>query len=151
MTKAKKYGWILLLLLACQCMVSGAAWTVSPWTNDASTGIDSSYTYTHAVNISSSLAPVINGVQFVAQTGSGTNWSYSGNNPLYWGNNDDFNVTGAGADLAKNFHYNATQLQLTGLTPNAMYEITIFSTGWENDTTTTRNATFTHGDVVLNK
>ncbi len=145
MTKAKRYVWVMLMLMGCQCMVSAAVWTVSPWTDDASTGINASYTYTHAVNISSSLAPVINGVQFAAQTGSGANWSYSGNNPLYWGNNDDFNVTGAGADLAKHFHYNATQLQLTGLTPNAMYEITIFSTGWESDPTVTRNATFTHG------
>ncbi|MBN2512842.1 MAG: LamG domain-containing protein [Sedimentisphaerales bacterium] len=145
MTKAKRYIWVFMMLLGCQCMVSAAVWSVSPWTDDTSTGIDSSYTYTHAVNISSDLAPVINGVQFVAQTGSGANWSYTGNPAHYWGGADDYNVTGAGVDLAKNFHYNGTQLQLTGLTPDALYEITLFSTAWESDPTVTRNAIFTHG------
>ncbi len=136
MTKAKKYGWILLLLLACQCMVSAAVWSVSPWTDDASTGIDSSKTYTHAINISNdgSLVPNVNGVQFTNQWNTGTNWSLNGGGYIDWDSGN--NISGSSYGISTRFRYGNSLLTLSGLTPGMVYELTLFSVAWEDGTRT---------------
>ncbi|MEN6307940.1 MAG: LamG domain-containing protein [Anaerohalosphaeraceae bacterium] len=150
MVKAKKYGWVLLLLLACQCMVSAAVWTVSPWTDDASTGIDSSKTYTHAINISNdgSVVPNVNGVQFTNEWNVPTSWSLNGGG--YIDNDNGNNISGDSYGISTRFRYGNSLLTLTGLTPGTVYELTLFSVAWE-DGTRTVTLKDVYGSFVFNQ
>lgn len=149
---------VLLLLIGLPSMVSAAVWTVSPWTDDATTGIDAAKTYTHAINFSDGSTTAVNGVPFTASGGShsGTTWSYSGSGLWFYNANDSNNsITGDSVDLGRDFEVPGgngyTQLHLTGLTPNAVYEIILFSTGW--DGSGDRVVTLTHNgsDFVFNQ
>jgi hypothetical protein len=128
-------------------MVSAAVWTVSPWTNDASTGIDAASTYTHAINFTDDSSPTVNGITFTPSHDQhfGTNWTYNGSGVWMFRNDNDNNIAGAGAELAREFEVTPSSrfpMQLSGLAPNALYEITLFSTGW--DDAGPRNVTLTH-------
>jgi len=136
MKSVLRHVWTLLLLSGLGSLASGAVWTVSPWTNDATTGIDASKTYTHAINNfgSSEGTVTINGVVFTNTRTHGSElagWELKNGG---WAHDGDVNVSGASAGLALNthFHYNATDAILYGLTPGAAYELTFFSVAWED-------------------
>jgi hypothetical protein len=140
MKKALSYFWILFLLLGVQSMVSAAVWTVSPWTDDASTGISSSKTYTHAVNFSNGPTTTVNGVAFTNAWTSFANGSFNDNRTV---DSDSGNsITGDSYVLSTHFRYWGVSMILTGLTPGAVYELTFFSVAWEDGT---RTVTLTHG------
>jgi hypothetical protein len=140
MKKVLRYGLFLLLLLGVQSMVSAAVWTVSPWTDDASTGISSSKTYTHAVNFSSGPSTTVNGVAFTNAWTSFANGSFNDNRTVDFDNGN--NITGDSYLLSTHFRYWGVSMILTGLTPGKVYELTFFSVAWEDGT---RTVTLTHG------
>lgn len=147
MKSLQRYVWMLLLFSGLGSMAFGAVWTVSPWTDDASTGIDSGSTYTHAVNFTDDKSPAVNGLTFTPShdSHSGTNWTYNGSGVWLFRNDNDNNITGAGAELGNEFEVTPASrfpMTLSGLTPNTLYEITLFSTGW--DDAGPRNVTLTH-------
>ncbi|MGE4285516.1 MAG: LamG-like jellyroll fold domain-containing protein, partial [Phycisphaerae bacterium] len=128
MRKIRSY--LLFLLVGLGGLASAAVWTVSPWTDDASTGIDSSKTYTHALNMSYQTAPVVNGVQFVLCWGDFVNGGWDGNGAIDW--DDGNNIAGDSYELSRDFRYLNSYIDLTGLTPGGVYELTFLSTGWED-------------------
>lgn len=130
MRSLKKYVSVLLLLIGLQSMVTAAVWTVSPWTDDASTGIDASKTYTHAINFSNDASPTVNGVAFTSAWVGFANGSFNDNRTFE--NDNDNNISGDSYLLSTNFRYWGVNLTLTGLTPGGVYELTFFSTAWEN-------------------
>lgn len=139
---------VVSLLLGFQCMVSAAVWSVAPWTGDVDSGLDSSHVYTHMINFTDNSSPTVNGVTFTPSHDqhSGTDWSYNSGGIWLFRNDNDNNISGSSADLVREFEVtpaSAFPMQLTGLTPNALYEITLFSTGW--DDSGPRNVTLTHG------
>ena len=148
MENAKKVGLVLLVLLGFQCMASAAVWTVSPWTDDASTGIDASKTYTHAINFSNSASATVNGVAFTNAWTGFANGSFNDNRT--YANDNNNNIAGNSYVLSTHFRYWGVSLTLTGLTPGGVYELTFFSTGWEDGTrTVTLSDTF--GSFVFNQ
>ncbi len=107
------------------------------WTDDASSGVDSAYVYTHAYNFGTANSTTINGVQFTGVAGGNpvvTNkFAVTGVPNVY--NNDANNLPdGSGSRvLANDFIYggNPGTLTLSGLTPNKEYLLTIYSVGWD--------------------
>jgi hypothetical protein len=107
------------------------------WTDDASSGIDSAYVYTHAYNFGTANGTTINGVQFTGVAGGNpvvTNkFTVTGVPSIV--NNDANNIPdGTGSRvLANDFIYggNPGTLTLSGLTPGKDYLLTIYSMGWE--------------------
>ena len=109
----------------------------------ASSGISSSNTYTHAIDIGdtfgagAAISPTINGVQFFdgftsSMTGSlNSTLQFTGSTSSNL--NYDTSIPNSGSsvglyNLYNNFLYNAptTQLTLTGLTPGAYYEVRLY-------------------------
>ena len=149
MREMQKCFCAVLCLLGLQGMVSGAVFTASSWNDDATSGIDSGSTYTHAINFADSEAPTVNTIAFSQEGGlSGTDWSYNSSAWLFTNDNDN-NMTGDGADLGRDFRVSPVSpsvLNLSGLTPNALYEITLFSVTW--DSSGPRNITLTHNGSI---
>ncbi len=143
MRSVQKYVWILLLLFGLQSMVSAAVWTVSPWTDDASTGIDSAKTYTHALNQSYQTAPVVNGVLFDLCWGGFENGDWDGNEGVDWDDDNNFPDPSPSKELSRDFRYNKTWMILNNLTPGGVYELTFFSVGWNDPGTGDRIVTLT--------
>ncbi len=114
-----------------------SSWTRSPWTNDATSGVDGTATYTHAYNFGSGSSPTINGISFTGIGGgnpSAGNFSTSGFGGVFPGDSNALTGNGDGsAAMAADFVYggNPTIFNLTGLTPGASYNLTLFSVGWE--------------------
>jgi hypothetical protein len=112
-------------------------WSYAAWNDDASSGIDSSYNYTHAYNFSgTATGTTINGVTFtgiegvnpsVANVFTVTGEPSTTTDP---GNN----VTASSQVIATDFIYdgNPGTLTLNGLTPGRDYLLTLFSVGWED-------------------
>ena len=148
MRSVKKFFLIILVLLGLQCSVSATVWEISPWTDDASSGIDSSKTYTHTINFSYQTAPTVNGVEFVLCWGSFANGSANGGGWIDW--DDGNNVAGDSYELSRDFHYGNTSIVLSGLTPGGVYELTFFSTAWE-DGTRTVTLTDQYGTFTFNQ
>ncbi|MBX3733806.1 MAG: immunoglobulin domain-containing protein [Verrucomicrobiae bacterium] len=140
---------------------SSGRWTVEPWTDDGTSGVDNQYVYTHAYSFGTGNSSVVNGVPFVG---------VGGPNPSVAGkfaatrlgnvfNGDANNITGGSRGLATDFIYsganvNAGEYQsiaLEGLTPGTEYVATLFSAGWESPTTSARWATFSVGDDRLTR
>lgn len=144
MKKLFKCVWLMALMLSVQTVAQAAVWSVSPWTNDASTGLSSAKSYTHAINNNSTSdgTVVVNGVVFTNTNNSGSvaaGWELPGG---LWATESSANINGDSAGLAMNtrFHYNLNSMVLYGLIPGEMYEISLFSVAWENGT---RNVTLT--------
>jgi len=129
---------------------SSSAWSYAAWTDDATSGVDGTKTYTHAYNFGSATPTTINGVNF---TGIG------GGNPAVAGsfstaglpnalNGDANNVIEGSRQMANDFLYGGTVQSITidGLTFGKSYVATIYSVGWENGT---RAATFSVGNDQL--
>ena len=111
------------------------AWTIQPWTDDASSGVSPNHIYTHALSFGSAVGMNLNGVNFTGIAGgnpAGVNYT-SANLP---GNftNDANNVTGYGSPMARNFVYDGFPAvhNLTGLTPGKDYVFTLYSVGWDD-------------------
>jgi hypothetical protein len=110
-------------------------WTVSPWTDDETSGLSPNHFYTHAFSFGAAGNFNVNGINFIGIAGTnpvGFDYSSSGLVSLY--NNDVNAVTGFGSPLAKDFIYNGFPAvhNLTGLTPGKSYVFTIYSVGWND-------------------
>ena len=112
-------------------------WKAAAWSDDASTGVDASYTYTHAFNFGQTDA-VINNVMFthlwvlspsVADRFSTAN--LGGSYPNDTGNNL---TSGGSRTLANDFLYggNPDSLTLSGLVPGRKYVLSLYSTAWDS-------------------
>lgn len=129
-----------------QITPSDNAWATAPWTGDEDSGIDSQYTYTHAVNFANNSGVTINGVHFIGREfdlpGRTT---YTGLNQGF-GNRTPNNVTGNSNFLAKDFRYNGTpSIKLENLKPNTEYVFTLYGIGFDEFVQTGyphRSATF---------
>jgi len=144
-----------------QIAPSSGKWVVDAWNDDASSGLDSSFYYTHAYKFGNLGNFSINGVAF---TGLG------GNNPQMAGSfattfltygpaGGGATVSGESTNLAVNFDYgysippgSSESITLYGLTPGTNYVATIFSYAWDDITTDSlsqRWATFSMGNDRL--
>lgn len=108
-------------------------WSTVAWSDDATSGIDGSYVYTHAYNFGNATGAIVNGINFTGIAGanpSAANYTSVLGNSY---NNDVNNITGLGAALAKDFVYGGFPEvhNLTGLTPGKNYVFTLYSVGWE--------------------
>src|SRR4051794_10834989 len=57
--------------------LANTGWSIAPWSNDATSGVDSSKNYTHAYSFNNaSTTPVINGVPFTRIAGTGPEVPY---------------------------------------------------------------------------
>lgn len=148
-----------LLIDALTIAESTGRWTTDAWTDDATSGIDPQYVYTHAYNFGSANNAVINGVPFTGVAGA---------NPAVAGkftatrfgnvfNGDANNITGGSRTLANDFVYSGASvasgeyqsITLEGLTPGTEYVATLFTVGWENPDLGARWATFSVGNDRL--
>ncbi len=147
MLSLKKYVWLLLLGL--QGISLATVWEVSPWTDDASTGLDPAQNYTHAINNSSGESVVVNGIAFTNNWGDeAEDWSLDG---WGWIDSDSGNdISGDSYLLSTHFRYGNSNLTLTGLVPGDNYVITLFSVAWE-DGTRTVTLTDSYGSFVFNQ
>lgn len=110
------------------------AWNTVAWNDDATSGVDGSYHYTHAFNFGTATSVNVNGVSFTGVAGAnpaGTN--YTSTLPGVFNNDTNNTVTGFGAELTKDFVHAGFPAvhNLSGLTPGKAYVFTIYSTGWE--------------------
>ncbi|MGV3533639.1 MAG: lamin tail domain-containing protein, partial [Chthoniobacteraceae bacterium] len=130
-------------------VTSVGVWSMERWTGDADSQISSSKTYTHKVDLGHSGTPtVVNGVAFENhQTASGngvirsgTNWSLTGASQNLLTNTgapaNTMPVGSGSKQLLHEFYYGETNsttevLQLTGLTPNQFYIVTLYNAGWD--------------------
>ncbi len=124
--------------------VSGGIWNQAVWTGDATSGLDSSRTYTHKIglNRSGSFTPV-NGVVFEApgeNVRSGANWSLTGADSAFTGNGSGGGANnlpnpGGSRELCSSFFYGASDngkssLTLSGLTAGQPYITRFYTTGF---------------------
>jgi len=111
---------------------------VSAWTDDSDSGISSSKTYTHTVNLFGPTS-VVNGVTFYgASTASGSDWEmYTASGNAIAGHHNtasQINVTGASTNLLLDFFYkdsDSTAVTINGLTAGATYIFTIYGMGFD--------------------
>lgn len=108
--------------------------SINAWDGDATSGINSALTYTHAFNLGTSAAnATVNGVSFTGVAGGnpsvGGSFSYNMNNSL----TDTNNITGDSATLASGFVFgnNSASLVLEGLTMGETYLLSVFSVGFD--------------------
>lgn len=159
----KRIALTVALSLISFGVVQAGTISVSPViTSDATSGIDVTNNYTHA--ISGSTAQTVNGVVFDALTpaatpanftwDSSTNKSNLVNNFGAWDHSAlagqgvelllrDFTFAGDGAAVGQSQTYT-----LSGLTPNTAYEARVYIRKWANDTTRDMTLTFTNGAEV---
>ncbi len=120
---------------------STGAWSFGPWQDDATSGVDSAYLYTHAVNFASSAAANINGVPFIPREFNIAGRFSATGLDAGFGNRTPNNVTGNSAGLARDFRYNGnTGITLDNLKPNTQYVFTVYGIGF--DVSDPRAATF---------
>jgi hypothetical protein len=127
--------------------LSAQRFRVFPWNDDATSGVNSAFTYTHAFDIGASANTTINGVVFNG-TGTGGNPSLAGSYSttglpnLFQGDVNNL-LTGSSELLTRDFLYNGTtggNITLQGLTPGQTYTFQLFGTGWEGDTAATTDS-----------
>ncbi len=133
--------------------VNTGGWSIAVWTNDATSGVDPAYTYTHAYNFDSTAAgATINGITFRGLAGANPVAPvemYSSGLPAVQTAADANSVTtngGGGAALATRFIYggNPESITIGGLVPGAEYVATFYSVGWDTPEYG-RSATFIAG------
>lgn len=122
---------------------STGAWSVAPWTNDADSGIDPQYVYTHAYSFGSNPPVTINGVPFIGREVNVPGRFSITDLPNSFGNLTPNNVTGDGANLAKDFRYGGanTGITLHNLKPSTQYVFTHYGIGFDA-APTSRTSTF---------
>ncbi len=156
-------GTSTLLVDAFTIAPSSGRWAAEAWNDDASSGVDPNYVYTHAYSFGGGVGTVINGVPFTGVAGGSPavagsfSTTFLGN--LY-GDNDPNAVTGGSEILANHFVYGGTvpagsyqSITMEGLTPGTEYIATIYTVGWEAPSPTVRWATFSVGEdrMTLNQ
>lgn len=120
---------------------STGAWSFGPWQDDATSGVDSAYLYTHAVNFNSAAVANINGVPFIPREFNIAGRFSATGLDAGFGNRTPNNVTENSAGLAKDFRYNGnTGITLDNLKPNTQYVFTVYGIGF--DVSDPRAATF---------
>lgn len=120
---------------------STGAWSFGPWQDDATSGVDPAYLYTHAVNFNSAAVANINGVPFIPREFNIAGRFSATGLDAGFGNRTPNNVTGNSAGLAKDFRYNGnTGITLDNLKPNTQYVFTVYGIGF--DVSDPRAATF---------
>lgn len=138
-------GALGALLAASAHSARAGTFIVLPLTDDASTGISTANTYTHAADVvnywslnpaAGAQAVTINGVSFEVGNLTGTNWSLNTSN-IYTANSGSGGVTGNVGGLLGYFRYgpangNAT-LTLTGLVPGESYTTTWYNKNWSGE------------------
>ena len=121
------------------------------WTNDASSQIDSSKTYSHKINLGDDDDITINSELFTGSSSniSGAGWSLIngyGDNNFARGTVANPAITGVGTNLVYEFFlegYNqSSAIILSNLTPGAMYTFTLYNRGYAGN----RKAIFAAGD-----
>jgi hypothetical protein len=138
---------------------SSGRWKSEEWTDDASSGVDNQFVYTHAYNFGTTASAVINGVPFTGVGGINPAVSnkFSTAHLVNVFNNDANNITGGSAALAKDFVYSGANvvsgdyevLTIKGLTPGTEYVATIYSCAFDDPTPAIRWATFSAGNDRL--
>jgi hypothetical protein len=122
--------------------VAPATWTSTAWTNDADSGVDGSYKYTHAYNLASTVAANVNGVVFtplppgtLKSAETVPLYSTTMNGQVTTDTNQLTALPGNGSsDLAHSFVFGGLlpeEHKLTGLTPGKQYVVSIYSVGWD--------------------
>nr|MBP7637848.1 autotransporter-associated beta strand repeat-containing protein [Kiritimatiellia bacterium] len=112
---------------------------IVPLTSDAATGLSTSKTYSHLIDFGNQSPATINGVAFIQGAANGTGTGYSGfpNGNWYDGFNSWTNTlppeTCSGLrQLLRDMNYAGNWTgQLTGLTPGAIYEVTLYFRAWD--------------------
>ncbi len=123
-------------------------WTLAAWQDDATSGVDGSAGYTHAIDLGSTVSTSVNGVLFKgsgtagnpSETAAGANYSTLTTSRYA----NDVNNLSIGADgsaaLAREFcYYSATPVgatngfTLAGLIPGLTYDSTLFGVAFDND------------------
>ncbi len=131
-----------------------SGWSVNVWTNDATSGVDSSKNYTHAYAFGVSGVPfTINGVPFTRLSGAGPQVAYElqtanlGSTTTDAGNVLKTAAGGSSSNLAHGFVYNGNPEIITfeNLVPGMEYVATFYSVGWEARTAG-RSATWMAGN-----
>lgn len=137
---------------------SSGAWSLDAWSDDASSGVDPAYVYTHAYNFGNGPTTTINSVAFTGVSTGNPSVANSFSTTFLGNtfNGDGNNVTGSSRALANDFLYGGTvpagsyqSISLAGLTPGTDYVLTIFTVGWEPPTSASRWATFSMGEDRL--
>jgi autotransporter-associated beta strand protein len=113
---------------------------------DATSGISSANSYTHAIDFGDQGAPAaINGVTFAKNifTAGGGSGSIDSPNQTNGNSQNYQNVTGGLAQIYSDFKYgaNPANVVLTGLTPGAWYDLRMFQRTWAS-TSDDRTQTF---------
>jgi hypothetical protein len=142
---------------------SSGKWVVDAWNDDASSGLDSSFYYTHAYKFGNAGNFSINGVAFTGLGGNNPQvpGSFSTTFLTYGPAGGGALVTGDSTNLAVNFDYGYSipvgspeSITMNGLTPGTIYVATVFSYAWDDLTTVPnpldqRWATFSMGNDRL--
>jgi hypothetical protein len=145
-----------------QIAPSSGQWTVVAWNDDASSGLDSSFYYTHAYKFGNETNFTINGVAFTGLAGNNPQvpGSFATTYLTYGPASGTINLMDPGSQaLANDFDYgysippgSSESITLYGLTPGTNYVATIFSYAWDDptvDSLDSRWATFSMGDDRL--
>jgi len=126
-------------------------WSSTPWVDASSTGLDSAFTYTHAYSFGSANSFALAGVPVTGIAGGNPSvagkLTMSGFDGVF--TNDGNSLNDESRPLANDFIYNGFpgSITLSGLTPNAPYQLSLFTVGWEG--VGERQITFRNGDKQL--
>jgi hypothetical protein len=128
-------AWVAVLLAVFTDRVVAATYRTGFFNGDANSGVSSSKTYTHAVDLAGS-ALTINGVSFEAGTQTGSNYTFTapGLSSVAGGSG----VSGQMCSLVSNCYFSGGSqtdpqtLQLTGLATNTSYRMVFYNRGWGN-------------------
>ena len=142
---------------AVQLKVDAARWTIHPWTNEASTGIDPRYLYTHSYSFGAAGSFTLGGISFTGISGGNPAvvGKFSTSNFASFVTNDANDLSDANRSLANDFVHgsggtSAQTITLSGLSPGGRYVLSLFSVGAAD---TARNFTFqsTLGQVAVDQ
>ena len=108
-------------------------WTSSPWNNDASSGLDSAFVYTHAYKFGATNGFTVNGVAFtgVAGTNPAVTNKLTTSGFVTVTNNLSNNLVGTSRALANDciFGGEPESITLSGLTAGREYVLSLFTVG----------------------
>jgi alpha-tubulin suppressor-like RCC1 family protein len=142
---------------AVQLKVDAARWTIHPWTNEASTGLDPRFLYTHAYSFGATGSFTLGGISFTGILGGNPAvvGKFSTSNFASFVTNDANDLSDANRSLANDFVHgsggtSAQTITLSGLSPGGRYVLSLFSVGAAD---TARNFTFqsTLGQVAVDQ
>jgi hypothetical protein len=129
-------------------------WSYAAWNDDATSGVDSANTYTHAYNFGGEVAldTTINGVLFKGLVGGNpvvaNEFFIAGLGNAFAPDDANNITTGGSAELAKRFIYggNPGYFSIANLVPGMEYVATFYAVAWESGL---RSQTFAYGNDRL--